>query len=390
MKIAMFTDHFYPELGGIQDSVAILSRALGRRGHSVRIVAPRYAAADYRMAKAGRSDGDLGNNVRVERRESLPFPSSTRQSRAALPSPVRWVGLGRGERPDLIHVHSFFGVGLEALWSAAALKLPIIGTNHWTVAGFAPFLPVGAAWAARYVGWFYDRCDFVTAPSHSVFADLGRRGTRRPHRVVSNPIDTETFAPATGDDRARLRAEFGLGAPTVTFAGRLGAEKNIDVLLHALARLEGVELALAGHGAHEPRLRALAATLGIAARVRFLGTLSPARLADLLRASDVFSIMSTSETQSMVMLQAMATGLPVVAAQSRALPEFVTAETGLLADPHDPPAIAAALGELLAAPGRREALGAAARQLALRHGIDSVADIWEELYANLLRERTVR
>jgi glycosyltransferase involved in cell wall biosynthesis len=391
VKIAMFTDHFYPELGGIQDSVAILSRALGRRGHRVRILAPRYAVADYRLVGADAGDGDLGANVCVRRRGSLPFPSSTRQSRAALPSPFGWARLVDSERPDLIHVHSFFGIGLEALLSAAALRVPLVGTNHWTVAGFAPFLPVAASWAAGYVAWFYNRCDFVTAPSRSVFEELGEHRLRRPHRVVSNPIDGELFAPASAAERVRLRAAFGLREPTVTFAGRLGVEKNVAVLLHAIARLgDGVQLVLAGHGAHEPALRALAVQLGIVPRVRFLGTLPQTRLADLLRASDVFAIMSTSETQSMVMLQAMAAGLPVVAARTRALPEFVSPESGLLVDPHDPDAIATALREVLAVPERRAALGAAARRLAEHYSVAAVADVWEEVYREVLRGREGR
>ena len=103
------------------------------------------------------------------------------------------------------------------------------------------------------------------------------------------------------------------------------------------------ELAIAGHGSHEAKLRALAQALQIAPHVRFLGTLPQDRLARLLRLSDVFAIMSTSETQSMVLLQAMASGVPVVAADTRALPEFVSPANGVLVDPHDPAHLAQAL-----------------------------------------------
>jgi 1,2-diacylglycerol 3-alpha-glucosyltransferase len=102
--------------------------------------------------------------------------------------------------------------------------------------------------------------------------------------------------------------------------------------------------------------------LRIANQVRFLGTLLQDELAQSLRISDTFAIMSTSETQSMVLLQAMASGIPVVAANSRALPEFVSHANGALVDPHDPAALARALGDLLAAPSQRCALGTAGRQ----------------------------
>jgi glycosyltransferase involved in cell wall biosynthesis len=392
MRIAVFTDYFFPELGGIQDSIAITAASLARRGHFVDIYAPRYGEADYRRGGATAREPDLGPGVRVHRRASLPFPSSTTQSRAALPSPLGWAALSGAARPDVIHVHSFFGIGLEALANAAWLGIPTIGTNHTTIAGFAPHIPVSADRAGAYVLWFYNRCDYVTAPSASVFAELGAARLLRPHQVISNPIDTALFRPAPAGPRDALRARFGLAGPTITYAGRLGAEKNIEVLLHAIARLRDMgvtaELAIAGHGSHLSVLQTLASDLGIASRVKFLGTLPHADLAKLLQISDTFVIMSTSETQSMVLLQAMACGIPVIAAASRALPEFVGPANGLLVDPHDPVALAAALADLLAAPARRRHLGEGGRTLAERYNVETVTDAWEVLYATVLPRRS--
>ena len=388
MRIAMFTDHFYPELGGIQDSVAIISRALGRRGHQVDIYAPRYGKRDYCRVGAAMRERDLGPNVHVRRRLSLPFPSSTRQSRAALLSPVAWAALACRAKPDVIHTHSFFGIGLEALLNATCLRIPVIGTNHWTVAGFGPHMPVSVDNAAAYVSWFYNRCDCVTAPSRSVFEELGTARLRRPQRVVSNPIDTDLFTPVRDDERGALRARFGLIGPTIAYAGRLGPEKNLEVLLHALATLRdngiSAELAVAGHGSHEPVLRSLADTLRIDRQIRFYGTLPPDELARLLRISDTFAMMSTSETQSMALLQAMASGVPVVAANTRALPEFVGPENGLLVDPHDASQLARALEDLLASPERRRRLGAAGRTFAEKYRVETIADEWEAVYRSVL------
>ena len=384
----MFTDYFFPELGGIQDSVATISRSLGRRGHSVDIHAPRYAPRDYRRVGAAVGERDLGANVRVRRRASLPFPSSTRQSRAALPSPVAWAARAVREKPDIIHVHSFFGIGLEALLDGACFGIPVVGTNHTTIAGFGPHIPVSVRRATAYVAWFYNRCDYVTAPSRSVFQELD---LKRPHEIVSNPIDTGLFTPVRAGERDALRARFGLSRPTITYAGRLGPEKNIEPLLHAIAALRdcgtSAELAIAGHGAHEPLLRRLAAELRIEEQIKFFGTLVQDELAELLRISDTFAIMSTSETQSMVLLQAMASGIPVVAADTRALPEFVGPTTGVLVDPHDPALLARIFLELLASPERRQQMGAAARRSAEKYGIETVTDQWEALYRSVLDGR---
>jgi glycosyltransferase involved in cell wall biosynthesis len=391
MKIAIYTDYFFPELGGIQDSIATISRSLGRRGHQVEIHAPRYAEPDYRRIGVPMRERDLGGNVRIHRRPSLPFPSSTRQSRVALPSPVAPMMLAFRDRPDVIHAHSFFGIGMEALLNGAVLGIPVIGTNHTTIAGFGPHLPISVGRASAYVRWFHSRCDYLTAPSRSVFAELG---LSRSSQVISNPIDTVLFRPVCPMERRSLRIRFGLTGPVVTYAGRLGPEKNIEVLLRAIAVLRddglAAELVIAGHGSHEPVLRQLAADLRIEPLVRFLGTLSQEDLAQLLRISDAFAIMSTSETQSMVLLQAMASGLPVVAADTRALPEFVSTANGVLVDPHDPVRLAGALADILASPDLRRALGVAGRQTAERYGVETVTDAWEALYRSVLQGKPVK
>jgi glycosyltransferase involved in cell wall biosynthesis len=322
--------------------------------------------------------------VRISRRPSLPFPSSTKQSRAALPSPVGWAKLALRARPHVIHAQSYFGIGLEALMNGAWLNIPVVGTNHTTIAGFAGHMPVSVEKASAYAAWFFNKCDYVTAPSRSVFDELGGAKIARPIAVISNPIDTSLFSPGPDREATALRAKWCLSGPLVSFAGRLAPEKNIEILLHALAalRARGVvaQLALAGHGSSDASLRQLAATLGIADQMRFLGTLPQPELASLLRLTDVFALMSTSETQSMVLLQAMACGVPVVAADSRALPEFVGPESGVLTHPHDADRLAAVLEHLLAAPETRHRMGSAGRQRALKYGVAAVADSWEELY----------
>jgi 1,2-diacylglycerol 3-alpha-glucosyltransferase len=388
MKIAVFTDYFFPELGGIQDSIAVTTRSLGLRGHSIDIHAPRYGASDYRRGNATVREPDLGTNVRIHRHLSLPFPSSTRQSRVALPSPLILAALSGRARPDIIHTHSFFGIGLEAVLAGAVLGIPVVGTNHTTIAGFGPHIPVSVERATAYVMWYYNRCDQVTAPSRSVFEELGLERLQRPQRVVSNPIDIGLFKPAAATERQALRGRFGLPGPTISYAGRLGPEKNIEVILHAVAALhdQGIaaDLVIAGHGAHEPVLRALAAELRIGERVRFLGTLAPEDLVRLLQISDIFAMLSTSETQSMALLQAMSCGVAVVAANSRALPEFVSPDKGVLVEPHEPARLAVAFSDLLGSPDRRCRLGTAGRRSVERYGVETVTDEWEMLYRSVL------
>lgn len=393
MRIAIFTDSFHPELGGIQDAVAALARGLGRRGHSVLVNAPRASSGDYARTDLEERELELGENVAIRRRFSLPVPSSTRQSRLLLPT-------GRAARetvafdPDVIHTHTFLGSGLEALLAAARTGRPLVGTNHWAIREFGSYVPLiprlaGHA-ALSAVTSFYNRCTLVTAPSASVLDEMRGFGLRRPGEVVSNPIDVELFHPVAETEKRAYRQGFGFGHETVLYAGRLAAEKNIDVLLRALAliRVERprATLVLAGHGSAEGPLRGLASQLGVAQSVRFLGTLDQPTLARAMLAADVFAIASTSETQSMVTLQAMAAGLPVVGARWRALPETIGSRAGLLAAPGDAEDFARKISSLLADPPMRSSMGADARLRAARSGLERIVDAWESVYCKLVAD----
>lgn len=391
LRIALFTDSFFPELGGIQDSIAATARALGRQGHRLLICAPWAAARDYRRVGQPTAEPDLGATVAVRRLASLPLPSTSLQSRLVLPTGGRWRAVA-AFAPDLVHTHTFLAAGWEAQRTARRLGVPLIGSNHWAVDAFAERLPLlgdaCARTALRAVTRFYDRCDLVTAPSRTVLERMRAVGLRAPQAVVSNPIDTDVFRPAAEGEAAATRQRLGFAAPTVLYAGRLAPEKGIDVLIRALARLApqhpALELVLAGHGSAEGALRGLARSLGVQARVRFLGTLSPPALADAMRASTVFALASTSETQSMVLLQAMRCGLPVVGARAQALPEFITREVGRLAAPGDAEGFGAQIGLLLERPALRERLGRQASEQALRFALDAVAAQWSARYAEVL------
>ena len=388
MRIAVFSDNFYPEIGGIQDSIEALAQALSKRGHFVDFYVPKYGRGDYEPIKAELREICLGNNIRICRIRSIPFPTSTNQSRMVVPSPVSWLRLMPGSRPDIIHSQTFFGVGLNALLTGRMLRIPIVGTNHTAIKAFRSYVPVGMDKIVAYVLWYYNHCDLVTAPSRSVFGELEMDKLRPPHNVVSNPIATEIFRPALPERQRELKKELGLGDLTVAYAGRLGVEKNIDTIFRALAlvkrQIPSIELAIAGHGSFEKRLRQLARQLSIEANVKFLGTLPKESLARLFQASAVFVTMSTSETQGMALLQAMACGTPVVGANVRALPEYINEECGFVVDPYDADSLSSHIMHLLADAKLRTTLGRNAASFALQFSTEDVVDKWESVYRTMI------
>ncbi|OGF32085.1 hypothetical protein A3H09_03130 [Candidatus Falkowbacteria bacterium RIFCSPLOWO2_12_FULL_45_13] len=393
MRIALFSDNFYPEIGGVQDSVACLGRELGRRGLAFCYYVPQCSSRDFIKAKLPVGEINLGDNVKIKRFFSLPVKSSTQQSRLVVPNFLRWREVKKF-KPDIIHSHSFFGLGLEALAAARFLKIPIVGTNHWVITEFNQYSPAAnklfAGLSLKYVIWYFNRCDFVTAPSQTVFTEMLKHGFNRPHRVVSNQIDLKIFK-SIKEDRLKLKAEFKISEKTVVYAGRLGREKNVDTIVRAIALakkdIPDINLAIAGHGSAESGLKVLVKELGLGNEVKFFGTMDQPKLARLYNAAEVFAIASTSESQSMVLLQAMACGLPVVGARWRALPEYINEQNGYLFKPHDFKELAGIIIKLLVDSEARKLLGQGGLDFVRKFSAEHIASVWEKIYSQVLTKK---
>ncbi len=398
MRVAIVSDNFYPEIGGIQDSIVGLALGLKSQGHEVDFYAPRASTHDFEIVKLPVRELDLGPHVRVHRFASIPIPSPTLQSRLVIPTFTRWRTIQKS-RPDVIHSHGFFGLGLEAIRAAKMLKVPLVGTNHWAFSEFAKYVPiVPRVWFERYslkyVSWYFNHCDFVSAPSRSVLTEMQAFGFHRLCQVVSNPIDTSIFRPTSLTARKRLKKEFGLPGMTMVYAGRLAPEKKIDVLIRALPLIQKsvpkISLALAGHGSERDELERLAKELNVSDAVKFVGTLDKPRLAQLFQASDVVTITSTSETQSMVILQAMAAGLPAIAVRWRALTELVKPENGFLIDANNHIQLAEKVMLLAKKPALGLELGAAAAAAMHKFSATEVEKTWEKIYASIIKDYRTR
>jgi len=294
-----------------------------------------------------------------------------------------------GCAPDVIHIHSPVTLGLSVLAAARRLGIPVVYTNHYLPVNVRPSArrPPRLAEGAFYsfVVGFANRCHQVTAPTGTALRLLRAHGLRAPSRVISNGVDLARFRPGPPGQRIRDRYGLPAGVPVILSVGRLSPEKRAGVLLHAAARLTGeARLAIAGTGPEEAALRATAARLGLHGRARFLGHVPAADLPALYRLADVFAITSEAELQSLTTMEAMASGLPVVAADACALGELVRhGRNGFLATPGRSGEVAAYLDILLASPGRRAAMAAAGLTLIRGHEHGRALAEWESLYGRL-------
>ncbi|MFZ2187109.1 MAG: glycosyltransferase [Candidatus Moraniibacteriota bacterium] len=391
MKIAVFSDNFYPELSGISDSLVEQASELCGLGDKITFSVPRYSRQDFAVSHLPYEEIRIGEGVSVKRLFSLPYPAPTKQGRMVIPFFLHWLSL-RKDKPDIIHTHLFFGAGFEGLAASFFLRRPLVGTSHTPLTEFLQYSPLRAPFltrfALRFVSWYYNHCDFVTAPSQGILDEMRQNGFHKPSRVISNPIDLDHFFPASPEERTSLKKEFGLTSFTLLYTGRLAPEKHIDDIIRAMALIKDsfpeVCLAITGHGEAEAALRTLTRELGIEARVKFFGTVSPEDHARIYRAADVFAIMSTAETQSLSMMKAMATGIPVIGARARGLAEYIRPdENGLLVEPGDYRTLAAKILFLYQHPEESKRLGAGGVSTVKQFSRAKIAHEWQSLYAEV-------
>ncbi len=390
LRIAMFSDNFHPELSGISDSILTLAGALASGGHRFHLFAPRYTGRNYQLLGLPQAELDLGPAIRITRCSSLPYPTGTRQGRLAIPTGLRWRAL-RAFRPDLIHVHLPFTMGIEGLVAARALGAPLVGTNHTPISEFLRYSPIRGRWlerlANRYVGWFYRQCDFVSSPAQSILTEMAGALRRVPSRAISNPIRLDDFGPLP--DTGGLKQKFGFPPFTVLYFGRLAPEKRLDLVLRAVAHLApdlpDLGVAFAGRGSAEHHLKALCRALGLDARVKFLGFVPElSTVVEIYNAADVFVMTSTAETQSISTMQAMACGLPVVGVRAWGLQEYINPTNGILIDPGDERALREALLSLHTDPAARARLGQGGQRCVKAYSVPAIAAEWEGVYRMVL------
>jgi glycosyltransferase involved in cell wall biosynthesis len=391
LRVMIVTDQYEPMIGGVPTVTRELARGLAERGHAVAVVAPSTST---------RGRTDPAGPMTVNFRGSLRWPWYEGQRLGLVSAPAARK-LITDFSPDVAHLHSPLTLGLALRSAARRQRVPVLYTNHYLPANVhpsAPDRPRSRAWSgvtdtAFYgcVTGFANRCDHVTAPTMTALRLLRDHGLRAPSQAVSNGVDLDAFSPGQADEELRRRYAWPAGRPVIVSVGRLSPEKHADVLIEAAARLPGAVLVLAGTGPDESRLKSLAARLRVSERVRFLGFVPGSDLPGLYRLADVFAIASQAELQSLVTMEAMASGLPVVAVDAGALGELVhPGENGFLVSPGqgagaagEAAALADCLGLLCGDPALRGRMSKASLRIIGHHDRYRVLARWESIYRAL-------
>jgi glycosyltransferase involved in cell wall biosynthesis len=366
VRIALFSEVYWPMVSGVGVTLLRLADALEARGHAVRVYSATYPLPP------GTPD-----RPEVHRSPSVPF---------FLYPDVQWAFPRMRDvmedlsqfRPDVVHVATEFSLGIAGVKAARQLGVPLIASAHTNYDRYAA--RYGVTWALRagwhYLRWFYGQAHRVLCPSRIYEATVHRHGVTHTG-IWSRGVDPAVFSPAFRSQG--YRAGFGVDPDDllVTYIGRIAREKNLALLLQAWERLGpergGARLVLVGRGPLEDEIR----RRGIPG-VHVTGLLQGPALSAAYASADVFVFPSTTETFGNSLLEAMGSGLPSLVAASGGVLEF--AEHGanaLLVEPDSVSAIAAGLGRLLHDPVLRRRLADGALRTA-------AARDWATVYDRLL------
>lgn len=315
MKIGIFTDSYLPYTSGVVRSIQTFNEELTRQGHEVFIFAPGYRGCR--------------KENKVFRFSSIPSPTN-RDFALAVPFSIKLRPVLKKLHLDLIHVHSPFLLGRLGARYARRLGIPLVFTFHTLYDQYVHYVPFAQSLtkelAQKISRNFCNQCDLVIVPTPAIEDYLRGIGVNVSISAVPTGINLTDYQ--RGDpDWLRQRHHLPAGEKVLIFVGRMGHEKNIGFLLECFQQINRkvphTRLVLVGGGPEGETFRHQAEELGIAGQVTFTGNLSPAEVAHCYAGADIFVFTSVTETQGIVIGEAKAAGLPVVAVAAFGVSQMV-------------------------------------------------------------------
>ncbi|MBW6519710.1 MAG: glycosyltransferase [Desulfoarculaceae bacterium] len=382
MNIMMMTNTFTPHIGGVARSVERFTAEYRRQGHRVLVVAPKFE-------KMPENEMDVVRIPAIQHFNGSDFS-------VVLPVHGPLASAVEDFHPDIIHAHHPFLLGGTALRMARRYDLPLIFTHHTMYEQYTHYVPGDSQAMKQFViqlsTSYANFCDLVFAPSQSVAEVLQGRGVRTPIEVVPTGVDVKDFARGSGPG---FRAAMCLPADAfiIGHLGRLAPEKNLEFLATAVAAYlqtdSRAHFLLIGSGPSEKTIKQIFARANLALRLHHVGLLEQPLLASSYQAMDLFAFASRSETQGMVLTEAMAAGVPVVALDAPGVREVVVdGVNGRLLQDESHDAFVAALQSLAnLSSGRMTLLQEGARSTAWNFSHESTASRALALYEGVRQRK---
>jgi len=383
LRILMVSDVSFPRVNGVSTSISTFRRSLAELGHETTLIAPTYPTGVV----------DDPSVFRIKSRGVPLDPEDRFMSRGAV---LDLAPMLAERHFDLIHVHTPFVAHYAGVELGRRLALPVVETYHTFfeeyLHHYVPFLPRALTrFAARRFS--VSQCEAVDAlvvPSAQMLAALHGYGIRARAEVLPTGIDLARFK---GGDGAAFRREHNIapGRPTLVHISRVAHEKNIDFILEALVivrqTVPEVLLVIAGEGPALEHLKKLSSRLGLDGHVLYVGYLDREKgLLDCYCAGDAFVFASRTETQGLVLLEALALGVPVVSTAVMGTVDVLKGVHGALVAPDEVRGFATAVTKVLTEPAYREMLRAAAPGDAAAWSATAMAERLVSLYGSVIAD----
>ncbi|MHB8635619.1 MAG: glycosyltransferase [Fimbriimonadaceae bacterium] len=377
MRIALFSDSVLPVLNGVSVSIDSLVSELRNKGHSVHIFAPQFPGLE-----------EPDPNTYRFRSVEMPFGKGFP---LAYPPYIRMLRKFRRHEFDVIHTHTIGILGFLGLRWAESHDLPIVATYHTLYdryAHYVPYLPRRYARfkIAKHTNFYYNSVDHVITPSEASLRWLRRHSVTRPATVIPTGCKPPGFF-----DRSETRLRLGITPDQriLLFVGRLAIEKNMETLFEAAAMVmasdSAVRLWIVGDGPYRVACHALARRISIGDRVKFVGFVPHNEVDAFYAAADLFVFASVTETQGLVVQEAMTYGLPPVLVDGGGAGAGVEHGISGLLVRNDPGAFASAINAVLSDDALLARLSTHAARSVRGGGPSATADRVVEVYASVLR-----
>jgi len=385
MKILLTTESYYPNIDGGAVAQHNLAQGLKKRGHNVGIIAPGYS---YRNIV------EKDNETTIYRIKAfkLPFYMNSKYHFSIFPLfEVRKII--KEFKPDVINVCSPYPISICAMIWAKKYNIPLIGSIHILPQNMlAPFFKYRLyktleKYSWKYLVYFFNLLDGATIPTKTGLDMYVKRGLETDIIPISNGLKTEIFNPNNNGEY--LRKIFNLPDKNIVlFAGRINEEKNLDVLIKAIPdvikEIDAHFLLVGSGGDYKNWLISLVKQLDVEKYTTFTDFLDYKDYPNIYSIADLFAIPSETELQSIVTMEAVATGLPVVVVNSGALPELASFNNGFVFEPKNSKQMADFIVKILSDEKLRKNMGKNSLKLIKRHSMESVVEQFEKIYEKVI------
>jgi 1,2-diacylglycerol 3-alpha-glucosyltransferase len=387
MRILIVTETYAPNVNGSALATERLAKGLSSRGHIVSVVAP---STNFRhnTSKQGKLTIYRLRSILVQKTQEFRVSPQLLHAR-------EFNDIVLEVKPDIIHINNPGFIAWTAISVAKDHYIPIIGTGHFMAENLTHYLRLPnqiekilntSVWKAY--AKFYGRLNLIVSPTPTAANLLKKLKVNAKIEVISNGLDLKKFNP--NNKGAYLKKRFNLPKKTIIlYLGRVDKEKNIDVLIEALANLKNrndFHALIVGKGKEELKLKKMAQRLDVSDLVTFAGHLPKDDLPNIYRAADIFVMPGTAELQSLVTMEAMASGLPVVGANAVALPHLIkTSRNGYLFKPGNVNDLSAKLKLLLDSSEKRRKMGKKSREIIKDHDAEKVLEKTEKIYTRVIK-----